>query len=512
MIPRSLLHAAAVSAACATPALAEPGRDFGALETGIQLSGRVGYGAWSEGETAAFFPGASGAAVGSVAPGTAYAAELLYRTSPTFAVGLGGAWSSGAADGAARSAGSRDLRAVARFLSGTPWAFSEWAFDVSGGLGTFTARGGDGSELSAEAYTLGARASLDVRPVEALPWARVGPFVSADAWIARSRCAGGSCADVELAEPANLLLSVGLSLRFDVPLTYAKQPEYVAVDSEVQVATAEATAPEVTDTPQYRAELPVIRQVALQAPSECASRTAAAATGQGTATGTLVKTECGVEMGELERALTRAGFAVQSWTSLAALVRDEKISPREAAARMGAQVLFQVNSLEKVRAAPVTGAKWERRYFVSDVYGRRGAPASLPESERSVLREFVARPESDWIALTGQRLGAMLDVNAVMVSSGQSIWFYRWQRLDTPTAARQVSALARRVDGGPWVPVAPAPLAPAALPVDERRSVESGERVSGGAPEDPADAAYFRLMREVVTDFVQRFTHGGPAR
>jgi len=173
---------------------------------------------------------------------------------------------------------------------------------------------------------------------------------------------------------------------------------------------------------------------------------------------------------------------------------------------MGAQVLFQVNSLEKVRAAPVTGARWERRYFVSDAYGRRGAPASLPESDRSVLRGFVTRPEAEWLALSGQRQGAMLDLDAVLVSSGQSIWFYRWQRLDTPASARQVSALGLRVDGGAWIPVAPRSLVPVAAPVDDRRSVESGELVAGGGPEAPLDAAYFRLMREVVADAVQRFT------
>jgi len=91
MNARHLLHAAAVSAACATPALAEPKRDFGELETGIQLSGRVGCGTWTDGDTATFFPGASGSAVGSVGPGTVYGAEVLYRTSPSFALGLGGA-------------------------------------------------------------------------------------------------------------------------------------------------------------------------------------------------------------------------------------------------------------------------------------------------------------------------------------------------------------------------------------------------------------------------------------
>lgn len=91
MNARPLLHAAALLAACAMPAVAEPrSRGFAEFETSLQLTGRVGYGTWSDGDTATFFPGASGPATGTVGAGLAYGGELLYRFSPGFALGLSG--------------------------------------------------------------------------------------------------------------------------------------------------------------------------------------------------------------------------------------------------------------------------------------------------------------------------------------------------------------------------------------------------------------------------------------
>lgn len=510
---------AAISVAFAgasTLARAEEPRKFEELTSGIQLTARAGVGTLTTSDLTGFLP--SGALLaGELSPGPVLGGELLYRSSRDFAFGVGASFSDlGLAlpSGAGKASG-RDLRGLVRWLTGTPGEFSEWSFDLSLGLGRMAFKNAAGEGLAAaEAFTVGARVGWELRPLASLPNLRVGPWAGVDGWIAREACTGAgaseSCQDVELGDTANVMVSAGVEVRFDLPLTYKPRAEFVTVVSEVQVATTEGTAPEVTETPQYREVLPQVRQVALQAPNECASRTAANATGLGTATGTLVKTTCGVEMGELERALTRAGYVVQSWNTLAAMVRDQHVTPREAAAQLGAQVLFQVNSLEQVKAVPVTGARWERRYFHSDALGTQGAPALLPESERLFLREMVARQESELLGALGSRQGAMLDVNAISVSTGQTLWFYRWQRLDTPSASRRVSALASREGAGYWFQVMPITPASAVTPVDPRAAVESGEQLQGGGAQDVADATYFRLMREVVTDFVQRFNPNAP--
>ncbi|MFO0596402.1 MAG: hypothetical protein U0228_13885 [Myxococcaceae bacterium] len=290
----------------------------------------------------------------------------------------------------------------------------------------------------------------------------------------------------------------------------APKSQYVLLRSRLVESTRD-DLPEITPTPAFQSAISSIKQVAVRAPDVCASETASAATGAASNRGTLVTTRCGVEMAELERALTRAGYVVFSWKQINSMVSNT-MTPEAAAKQLGAQVLFQVNSLERVDARPGRDARWERSFHKSDKAGVVGELTALKESEITQLRAQLNEREA--LFLKNGRLGVMLDVNAVLISSGQTIWFYRWIRTEQDARERAVTLLARRGKGGAWGAVAPerANAKEVATTTARDREIEAVS-VSGRSTSE-LDAAYFQLMREVVADFAQRFSrnsNGTPA-
>lgn len=246
-----------------------------------------------------------------------------------------------------------------------------------------------------------------------------------------------------------------------------------------------ADRPEVTSTNEASLVLPKVRRVAVRAPDACASQSAAETTGAANNRGSIVQTDCGVEMAELERALTRAGYQVYSWKQIQSLSRS---MPAEAAARqLGAEVLFQVNSLERVTYVPGRNARWERTFSSASAEGEPGEPFALKTADLQRLGPVFAQAEQ--YALT--RLGAMLDVNAVMTETGQTVWFYRRVRFQQPGVS--TGMLLKRGKAG-WVPTA---ARAREEPVVAASSTQTQPVQSVVRP----DVAYFELMRGVVAEF-----------
>jgi hypothetical protein len=99
----------------------------------------------------------------------------------------------------------------------------------------------------------------------------------------------------------------------------------------------------------------------------------------------------------------------------------------------------------------------------------------------------------------------MLDVNAILVETGQTIWFYRFVKTELPRTDNTVKVLATQRDGA-WVLENPE-----VVHTREERRLRSGEieAVSIGARStQEEEATYFALVREVVHDFVGQFASG----
>lgn len=277
---------------------------------------------------------------------------------------------------------------------------------------------------------------------------------------------------------------------------------YYKVASDFVSSAQAQEAPEIIQTPAYSQHAGRATTVAVRAPDSCSNATTNEATGRAAAGGAIIQTSCGVEMAEIERALTRAGYNVISWNILAREMRSDRPAA-EVAGALGAQVLFQINSLENSQLRLGQDARWERTYFTTDPQGRTSRPLRLSEEDRALIRQRYLAP----IEANNERaLAVTLDASAVWVPTGQTIWYYRWTR------AREPGALA----GGYQVVLACMNYMlsqcetrrPTPLREPGGTTLASGESVGVSAserPEDRARAIYAELFREVVNDFVTSF-------
>ena len=240
--------------------------------------------------------------------------------------------------------------------------------------------------------------------------------------------------------------------------------------------------------------------MALSAPDKCAGRSSAANTGAATPAGEILSTTCGVEMAELERALVSAGYRVLSWNAVRQIVVYESgVTPLAAAKRLGATVLLQVNSLERSRVTRTGDFQWDHRFFESDEDGRKGATASIT-SERIGVLETGARRFESWTTNQDQT-SVTVNATAILVGTGQSIWFYNWVHSsavddDLSNAHLFVCTEKLRTRCAPFQPRQPVRVTRAGD--NEAVSI----RVNGG---NSVDAAYYRLVHEVVTNLVSAF-------
>ncbi|MFA4918089.1 MAG: hypothetical protein WC581_02420 [Thermodesulfovibrionales bacterium] len=280
---------------------------------------------------------------------------------------------------------------------------------------------------------------------------------------------------------------------------------FVLVQSNAIETTKSGNLAEVTVTPRYSKMVSQIKSVALNAPSSCANKSASEVTGAAEGKGDVVKTLCGVEMAEIERALVRQGYTVYSWNMLNNLI-GTNMTAIEGAKKLGAQVLFQVNSLERVKLSPGRDVRLEHGFFESTKYGDRLGAVGFDENRISNLKDVIGANEIKQLSFA-KRLGAMLDISAIDTETHQTIWFYRWNNQEDTSK----NAIARYLVECNW-----RGCNPKDIESHDDEKVKSSEKRSSGVenlsidarPASEQDAIYFGLLRDVTADFVKRFSLG----
>ena len=271
--------------------------------------------------------------------------------------------------------------------------------------------------------------------------------------------------------------------------------------------TSEQPPPEVTETPRYLELLPRIRSVAVQAPDYCANRSAVASTGAARSAGTVLSTNCGVEMGELERAFVKAGYRVISWRALRSMVDSTQVTPGVAAQKLGAEILFQINSLQKVKVQPRVQYRWDRQFLGMGKHGRRlnGEGVLLSEQEGAHLISMITPHEIEMGRAT--RLGAALDAVAMTADSGEALWFYRWTMFEPIDETRTVEVQAFKGKRGWEKRHVIYPKASGAAGGPQQHESASLAARAG----NPEDQKYYGLMQQLVKNFVMSFSANGAA-
>lgn len=272
--------------------------------------------------------------------------------------------------------------------------------------------------------------------------------------------------------------------------------------SKFVLSSQKESPPEIIETTTYKTEAPTFKTVAVKAPDSCSNRTVDERTGGAVSQEAVLKTTCGVEMAEIERALSRASFKVISWKVLAKEMDGKEVSALQAASKLGAQLLFQINSLEKSTKNIGKDARWERNYFESNEYGTQGKEKAFDEETRAYLRYTFLDPFESSRNL--KRLAVSLDANAVSVKDGEAIWFYRWTHIDPAAADYQQKELVLcKKDGKQCIRVTP--LSRTAVKTDTIASGESDAVSVSEKPEDQERALYDALLKSIVDNLVSSF-------
>jgi hypothetical protein len=274
-------------------------------------------------------------------------------------------------------------------------------------------------------------------------------------------------------------------------------PYYLVQSRLVESQRIDAT-PDVTVTPTFRAISGSVEKIALRPPDVCADRGISGSGGQAQLQLGVMRTRCGVEMAAFERALARAGYEVVSWSAVQHMASAEDKSILESAADLEIDVLLQVNALERIDITPGRDARWERRFYEATRSGEPRDPVAVDAARRLSFDRLISQKEAHIGG--GTRVGAMINVSAVWVESGSTVWFYEWTRIDEIAVDPEVEVL---VDCAESRCIEVQQAAPVASSGSYEGSIVGIS--TSGDPADRSQAIFSELVRELVTDLAERF-------
>jgi len=267
--------------------------------------------------------------------------------------------------------------------------------------------------------------------------------------------------------------------------------DFVLVRASTRVEAANRQAPMVLDTPAHRRLLPQVGTVAVRAPGVCENLPPSTLRGVVAASTEMLHSVCAAEMTVVEERLARQGFRVISWTQLHGTGQEAHAAAR----RLGAQVIFQVHSLERTRGS--LDLDFERRYEFhrSNARGEDLGLVGLLSPDRAALRSMMSLHAAS-VANRG-RLGASLELTAHDVATGEVIWFFRWNHLLAGHGEDSAETLFHRIDLGPWRPV-PGRVVAAPAPGDQARSEEVERGHEDAVPASVERVTEQQLVEELV--------------
>lgn len=285
-------------------------------------------------------------------------------------------------------------------------------------------------------------------------------------------------------------------------LALAGCSNHYLLSSQFVASTQTGKEPEIIETPFYLTERTKIRTVAVRAPDSCSNQTADQATGQAASQGTILQTNCGVEMAEIEKSLAKMGYRVISWKVLAREMGKNQ-SATDSAAALGAEVIFQINSLEKSQKTLGKDARWERKYYLSNDNGSKVEERAFDDATRTHFKKnYLENFENN---IDTRRQAVTLDANAVYVKTGESIWYYRWTHTD-PTAIDYRKEILIQCKSNNRECLKQTPVGEQAIQTNMTTAGESEAVSITEKFQDIEKAKYAELLSSVIDNLVKSFS------
>ena len=193
------------------------------------------------------------------------------------------------------------------------------------------------------------------------------------------------------------------------------------------MATAE-TIPDVITTPTYKKYKKSIKTIAVRAPEVCSSDSLKS--NSSIKTDAVLSSRCGQAMSVLERELVKNGYRVISWMVIAS--RSENKAALELAKLHKAELLLQINSLDRTIDVTDKSSKWTDTFYNADSSGNKKGTATVgTEQAKAMLDNSLNEAQTkERATIFGRQPGASIDVTATLVKNAESVWFYKWTKLE----------------------------------------------------------------------------------
>jgi hypothetical protein len=290
--------------------------------------------------------------------------------------------------------------------------------------------------------------------------------------------------------------------------------QYVSVRYRVEFLDGVTPRAEVRHVDRFSALRPTWNTVAIRRPDACLNEGAATGTGAMHSAETMLGTDCGFWLAEIERGLAHNKFSIVSWNALNQVEHTKQVPTYVAARDLGADVVFIVNSLQASTISPQKmGFEIGERlsFFESNADGDRLQPLPMNEEETGSYLKFIQN-RTAWMRDKSRTTGivAVLDVTAVDTKTGEAVWFYLKQASKQVETSIDVNFLFANNERGEW-PVKPAWIRrmekEAAQPRAEAEHTADAKRQI--VPESAYKAEVEHLTRDVVNNFLQSFRSEG---
>jgi hypothetical protein len=271
---------------------------------------------------------------------------------------------------------------------------------------------------------------------------------------------------------------------------------------------------EITTTRTYEIQRTRYQRVAVFGPTRCAGETAAQLTGEQAGRASAVaQTTCGSQIADIERELSKAGYDVISSEALVARenMATSPLGPLRVASELGAQVIFQVNSLERLNAAGLlVRGQHTRRYFQADPNWRPVNAVPMTDGDIASIEQVIDDGSS---REQETQPGAMLDVTALDPTTGLTLFMYRHRLIQPVEGDGEVMFRLLQVDS-PMTARHTYRLQSSDSAIDEgerahrRRSAVAFETSHALGDVDPIRQVQACLVRRLIGDLVSRFRSG----
>lgn len=274
--------------------------------------------------------------------------------------------------------------------------------------------------------------------------------------------------------------------------------DYYEVESIYQLNELVEVKSEITETDAYKKLIPKVKKIAVRAPEQCANETQSASRGLGVAgsNAVVLRSLCGQEMSQIERSLVQLGYRVISWKVVQSKTRAQSKPAIEVAKSLGANLLLQINTLERTAIRPGIDARWDRKYYTTDSGNHREEPVSLDKIISDQIEVWAKQSERN--SMGAARLSASLNATAVSTKTGEAIWFYDWtvsQDVDDRVASISSFSACKSNRCKPWNL--------AEINSQNTSSSGSSDAVRTSIHSDEDRAIQDKLVKQIINDMIK---------